>query len=99
MLKRRNRVYRRIAVALTVALLAGQSQALVLAEEGDAPQTEIAGETGTNTSDSGNDTGGGSTDSGNTENNGMDDQPRGITRAAETDRISASAGRSARRTL
>ena len=67
MLKRRNRVYRRIAVALTVALLAGQSHAFVLAEEGDAPQTEISTEkTDTNTSDSGSETGGGSTDSGNT---------------------------------
>ena len=34
MTKRRNRIYRRIAVALTVALLAGQSHAFVLAEEG-----------------------------------------------------------------
>lgn len=33
MRKRRNRIYRRIAVALTVALLAGQSHAFVLAEE------------------------------------------------------------------
>lgn len=39
MKKRKNRVYRRIAVALTVALLAGQSNAFVLAEEGDASQT------------------------------------------------------------
>lgn len=46
MRKRRNRICRRIAVALTVALLVGQSQALVLAEEdaGDAPQTEISSE-------------------------------------------------------
>ncbi len=63
MKKRRNRIYRRIAVALTVALLAGQSQAFVLAEEGDAPQTEISAEkTDTDILDSGSETGGGNND-------------------------------------
>lgn len=54
MRKRRNRICRRIAVALTVALLVGQSQALVLAEEdaGDALQTEISSE-GTETDQQG----------------------------------------------
>ena len=41
MKKRRNRIYRRIAIALTVALLAGQGQALVLAEEGDRKSTRL----------------------------------------------------------
>lgn len=57
MTKRRNRVCRRIAIALTVALLAGQSHAFVLAEEnvGDVPQTEISsGETGADVSSNGN---------------------------------------------
>lgn len=61
-LKRRNRIYRRIAIALTVALLAGQSHAFVLAEEnvGDVPQTEISsGETGADVSSNGNVTVGG----------------------------------------
>ncbi len=82
MLKKRNRVYRRIAVALTVALLAGQSHAFVLAEEGDAPQTEITEAVDTISPDNGDETGGGSTENGengfvqggaangNTENNG-----------------------------
>ncbi len=64
MLKRRNRVYRRIAVALTVALLAGQSHAFVLAEEGDAPQTEITEAVDTISPDNGDETGGGSTENG-----------------------------------
>lgn len=71
MRKRRNRVYRRIAVALTVALLAGQSHAFVLAEEdvGGAPQTEITGEAGTPDNDStlDNDS---TTDGGNADNAG-----------------------------
>lgn len=44
MKKRRNRICRRIAVALTVALLVGQSHTFVLAEEGDTSQTEISSE-------------------------------------------------------
>ena len=62
MIRRRNRVCRRIAIALTVALLAGQSHAFVLAEEsvGDAPQTEISsGEIGADVSSNGNVTDGG----------------------------------------
>lgn len=63
--KRRNRVCRRIAVALAVALLVGQSHAFVLAEEGagDAPQTEISVE------ETGMDHPDGDTDSGNAEDN------------------------------
>lgn len=68
MKKKRNRIYRRIAIALTVALLAGQGQALVLAEEGDV-QTEISAEkTDVDTSDNGSETGG------NTENNSGTEQ-------------------------
>lgn len=72
MLKRRNRIYRRIAVALTVALLAGQSHAFVLAEEDadGAPQMEITGEADTSTPDNGSETGGSNTDNGSTENGG-----------------------------
>lgn len=70
-LKRRNRICRRIAIALTVALLAGQSHAFVLAEEnvGDVPQTEISSEEiGADVSSNGN-----VTDGGNGENaNGME---------------------------
>lgn len=72
MRKRRNRVYRRIAMALTVALLAGQSHAFVLAEEDadGAPQMEITGEADTSTPDNGSETGGSNTDNGSTENGG-----------------------------
>ena len=47
-LKRKSRICRRIALALTVALLVGQSHAFVLAEEGanDVPPTEISDENG-----------------------------------------------------
>lgn len=71
MLKRRNRIYRRIAVALTVALLAGQSHAFVLAEEdaGGASQTEVTGEADTSTPDNDSDL-----DNDNTPDGGNDSQ-------------------------
>lgn len=79
MKKRRNRIYRRIAIALTVALLAGQGQALVLAEEGDV-QTEISAEkTDVDTPDNGSETGGNTENNSGTEqggdNGGADNQP------------------------
>lgn len=70
MKKKRNRICRRIAVTLTVALLVGQSHAFVLAEESASDtqtQTEAPfGEIGADAPNSGNVTGGGNT--GNTDN-------------------------------
>lgn len=75
MRKKRNRVYRRIAVALTVALLAGQSHAFVLAEEdvSSAPQAEVTGEADTSTPDNSNVADGGNADNGGTDNQNPDD--------------------------
>ncbi|MDE7246625.1 MAG: leucine-rich repeat domain-containing protein, partial [Lachnospiraceae bacterium] len=54
-LKKKNRVHRRLALALTVALLTGQGHVSALAEElGDVPPTEISDETTTDISDDDN---------------------------------------------
>lgn len=84
MLKRKSRFHRWLAMALTVALLAGQSHVFVLAEEGDVPPIETSDETATGVSDNDN-TGDNDSDTDRDEENTEDPQEGEDTLAEEVD--------------